>query len=140
MNMFKSALIVSLGLVMASASQVFADATPSVENEQATVVFVRGAESVQTRSLNYNVYLGDQAVGRMSVNDRKEISVSPGEYQVMSNFYKGSPITVSLEAGKTYVIATSMKSRINSSETRFELVSDEVAVTETSAMSPSAGS
>ena len=79
MKNFITAVILGFGLTSLMTSQAFADSEQSAEQESATVIFVRGRETSKTRSLNYNVYLGDTAVGRMKVKGRKEVTVPAGD-------------------------------------------------------------
>jgi hypothetical protein len=130
MKNLKAALLLALSFTLSSPVTLIAEDTISMDKESATVIFVRGAETAKTRSLKYNVYIGEQYVGRMKIKDRKEIQMPAGDYRVMSNFYKGSSINVNLESGKTYVISTAMENKVNSKETSFKLLSEEVAASE----------
>jgi hypothetical protein len=130
MKNLKAALLLALSFTLLSPVTLIAEDTISMDKESATVIFVRGAETAKTRSLKYNVYIGEQYVGRMKIKDRKEIQMPAGDYRVMSNFYKGSSINVNLESGKTYVISTAMENKVNSKETSFKLLSEEVAASE----------
>jgi hypothetical protein len=130
MKNFKSALILSLAFSLLSPGSLLADTASTLDQGSAKVIFVRGAETSQTRALKYNVYIGQEYVGRMKVNDRKEVELAAGDYKVKSNFYKGSSLEVSLEAGKTYVISTTMENLVNSKQTSFKLVSENIASSE----------
>jgi hypothetical protein len=130
MKNLKAALLLALSFTLLSPVTLIAEDTISMDKESATVIFVRGAETAKTRSLKYNVYIGEQYVGRMKIKDRKEIQMPAGDYRVMSNFYKGSSINVSLESGKTYVISTAMENKVNRKETSFKLVSENIVSSE----------
>jgi hypothetical protein len=130
MKNLKAALILALSFTLLSPVSLIAEDVSSMDKGSATVIFVRGAETAKTRSLKYNVYIGEQYVGRMKIKDRKEIQMPAGDYRVMSNFYKGSSINVSLESGKTYVISTAMENKVNRKETSFKLLSEDVAASE----------
>jgi hypothetical protein len=130
MKNLKATLLLALSFTLLSPGSLIAEDVSSMDKGSATVIFVRGAETAKTRSLKYNVYIGQQYVGRMKIKDRKEIQMPAGDYRVMSNFYKGSSINVSLESGKTYVISTAMENKVNRKETSFKLLSEEVAASE----------
>ena len=118
-----------LGSILASpihASE--ADITPSMtQSDQAVVVFLRDVETKGTRSLNFNVYLNEDRVARMSVKESKQVTVPAGEYTIQSNFYKDNSIAVNLQPGKTYYLKASMNKGVNTFYTSYKLVSEEYA-------------
>jgi hypothetical protein len=130
MKYLKSALLLALSFTLLSPVALIAEEVSSIDKESATVIFVRGAETAKTRSLKYNVYIGEEYVGRMKVKDRKEIQMPAGDYRVMSNFYRGTAMNVSLEPGKIYVISTAMENKVNRKETSFKLVSENIVSSE----------
>lgn len=130
MKNFNALLILSVTLTLLFPGTVFADTESSLDQAAAKVIFVRGAETAKTRSLKYNVYIGPEYVGRMKVNDRKEVDIAAGVYKVSSNFYKGSSLEVTLQAGKIYTISTAMETKANGKGASFKLVSEDLASTE----------
>ena len=123
--------VISIFTILSSQS-VIAESTESASSDQAKIVFVRGEETPKTRALKFNVYLGDESVGRMKVNQTKTMVVAPGEYKVWSNFYKGEPMIVTVNAGETTYIQSSMIRKSNRISSNFEVVSDQVALEESS--------
>ncbi len=133
MKMSTQALTISAlaGAILASplhAAEV--DSNQSFESQdKATVVFLRDRESKGTRSLNFNVYLNEDRVARMSVKDSKQVSVPAGDYTIQSNFYKDNSIAVNLQPGKTYYLKASMNKGVNTFYTSYKIVTEEYAFT-----------
>lgn len=127
MKNFITSVVLGFGITGFMASPAFAESEQSAEQESATVIFVRGRETSKTRSLNFNVYLSDTAVGRMKVKGRKEVTVPAGDYIVQTNFYNSESLPLTLEAGKTYTISTMMESKSNTSKARFEVINNDIA-------------
>ena len=130
MKNLKSVLLICMALTLLSPGALFANTDSSMDKESAKVIFVRGPETSQTRNLKYNVYIGQQYVGRMKANDSREIELPSGNYQVQTNFPKGSSLRVSLKPGKTYVISTALEKTTNSKKTHFKLLSENIASSE----------
>jgi hypothetical protein len=130
MYKFITTLLLGAGLATLLSTPANADAPQSVEQQKATVIFVRGEESNKTRSLNFNVYLGDNSAGRMKVKDTRTLQVPAGDYIVESNFYNSKSLAVSLEPGITYWISTTMEYKSNSNKARFELINSDMASSE----------
>ena len=127
-KLFLTSLLSATLLMAANAFAGSSDGYHNVNDEGTSkLIILRGAESAKTRSLNFNVYVGDQSIGRVKVDSATEIEVKAGSHKVRSNFYQDQALKVELQPNKTYYLVAKMNRKSNKFHTAYELVSEDYA-------------
>jgi len=121
-------LVGSLAIAMSSIA--FSGETSNQGFEDAaTVVVLRGEESRKTSGLKFEVYVGEQRMGRFGTSDSASKTFKPGSYVISSSFKKDKTKVIELEEGKTYYLKAVMNKRPGGYQTNYEIVTEDYAYT-----------